>query len=297
MKNTAFRTKFWSFLTPVYGLFQVFCFAPAIITVRPLHYKRLLSIRNAILPGASLLWLALCFYDFDILGTPDDFTNRAIVLCLHLTNIVVIIESLNTQSNRLWILQQLLEWDEHFWRTFNVSMNFDQLKLRYTITVYMACVGVASSYVTGCCVYYKFSNRAIIGVICLNGMAKMIIHMKLIENGFYLDMVTERLQMINVILGRIKGVPGSLIPANTFLTPTILGALVDIQLMYGQLWEIIKEIDLSFGWSMMTIVIENIIDLVNDSHIMYCNIVGSYNNVTTFGKHRHFFSSYNRLMC
>lgn len=274
--HATMNNNFWTFLVPIYCLFQVICLAPPIKNSMHPICRRMLKIQYIVVPAISITFSFLCIYDFYIFQLPNDFTNRSVIILLLIASTVITFESLFTQSNHLRIIQILCRWDRIYQESFYVFIDYDKQKLKYSIKIYGTILGVGFCYLTGCYIYYTINSHETIGILCLITMAKMTIHTKLIQNGFYMDMVAERLQMINVILEHIKGAPLSSSPSNVLLNT--------VPLLYGHLWEIIKEIDLSFGWSVMANVIQNVIDLVNDLNILYSNIVGVYSHGATFGK-------------
>lgn len=258
------ETKYFN---SIYTLFQVCCFAPPI---KP-NSKGFFNLITAITTGSIIFYTFLAFYNFQYLRLPIDFTGQAIIKWLLTSCNLVALESFYTRSNHLRILNKLNNFDINFQKLSNyvLDTNYCLIKLIKVCSVTFCIVGyfVLGSYFY----YYQIEPAPCIITVIFLGLAKIIIHMKLIQNSYYLDLIIERLQRISNVLARRQ---------STSEPFTIENA----RWMYGQLWEIISEINLAFRWSIVVIVIENILDLTNDAQILYVNIIGAHKMLVFCGK-------------
>lgn len=261
------RAKFFEFLAPICLLFQVFCLAPP-LTYDGVFKKYMFKFFACVTVTAALAQTFVALQNFKSLQLPHDISNFAVIIMLMLAYDIITLESFFTTGSHTIIVNRLYGFDCEFAEMIGKgslgSAQYQRQCSRNAVKVFTTFIGILGCYIIGCNTYYIEDNKRFYVVISIIAYTKMAVHTKLIQCGFYMDMIIDRLHMINGTLETMQ----QEIDENK-----IFRKLEIVQNLYAQLRAITSKVNLSFGWSLMAVVIENIFDLVNDCNIFYYNAI------------------------
>lgn len=265
--NDKNRNKFLHFISPLVILFQLFGIAPRII---PSKYKDLMHLVFQYLSIAVVT--VISFVNPENIWFPHDLTNKVVSKTLLFSYAVSVIEAIVTRKRQLKIVNELCRIDQVIGDKFSGDFdNYDAMKKRYTRSIWLVFLAVIFFKILGCVLFY---DQVPCIVFITWAYAHLGINMRLLQNSFYVDMVYERLCIIHKELNKLKDNYCSNVQQQLDLTSDI----------YGRLWIMTNDINFTFGWSLMAIILECIIDLVNDANIMYSNCETFQCLNTTAGK-------------
>lgn len=268
------RNKFLNFISPINILFQLFGISPRIVRSKYQDIPHLLFQLSII---AALTLIPYC--NPDSIRLPHDFTNQIVLRAILISHAISIFEAIVTRMRQLKIVNQLCRIDQIIGEKFCGDFdNYDEMKKRYVLKIWGVFVGITCFEILGCSLYY---DQASVGLVVLI-YGHLGITMRLLQNAFYVDMVYERLCIIHKELNRLKDDHCCNVQNQLNLTRDI----------YGKLWLMTNDINFTFGWSLMAISLECIIDLVSDAHIMYLNSGDTYSLTITIGKFKRLRPSY-----
>jgi len=246
------RNKFLNFISPIVTLFQFFGIAPRII---PSKYKDIIHLVLQYLRIATVIIIS--FQNPEHLWVQHDLTNQVVLKILLLSYGVSVFETIVTRNRQLKIVEQLWRIDEIIEDKFCGDFdNYDGMRKRYTWFIWTVLLGSIAFKLLSCSFFYE---QIPFVVFVIWSYAHFGLNMRLLQNTFYVDMVYERLCIIHKQLNKLNDC--SEIQEQLNLTSDI----------YGRLWMMINDINFTFGWSLMAIIIECIVDLVNGANIVYSN--------------------------
>lgn len=263
------RNKFLNFISPIVILFQFFGIAPRII---PSKYKDFMHLVLQYLRIAIVTIIS--FQNPENLWLQHGLTNQVILKILLLSYGISVFETIVTRNRQLKIVNQLCRIDEIIGDKFCGDFdNYDGMRKQYTWFIWTVLLGSIAFKILSCSFFY---GQIPLVVLLIWSYAHFGLNMRLLQNTFYVDMVFERLCIIHKELNKLKDC--SKIQEQLNLTSDI----------YGRLWMMINDINFTFGWSLMAIIIECIVDLVNGANILYSNCDSSECLNTTIGKFIYF---------
>lgn len=262
------KVEFLAFLAPIYLIFQIFCLAPPLIH-EGVFKKYMFKFFACVTITSALAQTFVALRNFKSLQLPQDVSNFAVIIVIMIAYNISTLESVFTTASHTTIVKKMFGFDCEFAEQLIgegavSSEQYQRQSSRYAFKVFATFTGILGCYITGCNLHYIEGGRGFYVVISIIAYTKISLHTKLIQCGFYMDMIIDRLYMIN---GTLESMQQQIDENET------IGKLEIIQNLYAKLREITCEINLSFGWSLMAIVIENIFDLVNDCNIFYYNAI------------------------
>lgn len=247
------REKFLQFMSPIVIVFQFFGIAPRIT---PLKYK---DFMHLILQYVRIAMMTvMLFYTPDIVWQSYEISSNVTLKILLFSYAVSVFEAIYTRDRQLKIIKQLCRIDEIISTKFCANFDcYSGMKKRYTFIVWGVCLGVMFIKTF----HILFFNRAPY-VLCFSwAYAHFGISMRLLQNAFYVDMVFERLCMLHKELNKLKYNKCGTVQQQLSVTSDI----------YGKLWMMTNDINFSFGWSLMAIILESVVDIVNEVNVMFSN--------------------------
>ncbi len=245
------RDQCLQFMAPIVIVFQFFGIAPRIT---PSKYK---DITHMLLQYVRIaLVIAIFFYNPDMIQQSYELTSRVTLKILLISYGVTVFEAIATRDRQMKIIKQLCQIDEIISTKFCADFdNYDEMKKRYTRFVWGVCIAVVAMKIF----HWIFFNNAPV-VVCITwAYAHFGISMRLLQNAFYVDMVFERLRILHQELTKLKATSYGKVQQQLNLTSDI----------YGKLWMMTNDINFSFGWSLLVIILECVVDLVNEVNVMY----------------------------
>lgn len=199
--------------------------------------------------------LLMLFYKQQIISKLYDVTSQVTLRILLISHVVSIVEAMTTKDRQLKIMKQLNRIDAIISEEFcTESENYNRLKTRYTWYVWGVFLGIFVVRTLHSIVF----NRAPLVVCCVWAYAHYGIGMRLLQNAFYVDMIYERLHILHGELNKLEN--------DSCKVQQQLNLAGDL---YGKLWMMTNDINFSFGWSLMAIIVECIVDIVNEANILY----------------------------
>lgn len=256
---------FIRFLSPIQLLFQLSCWAPPLRQSDTLFHSIYSNIFCFFLTALHFLFSLVTLLKFEILQIPDDFTNQTVVTLIELTFTVVMIESFCKQENYRRVVQHFEDFDRILISSdtkINMLVVYNRWKKVYYQKIFSNCVIYVACYECGSLIYFRSFITRLYGMLICTG--KLGTYTKTAQIAFYMNMVRERLKLIDQLLERKEA------------------KLVNS--LYGLLWQICAELNDSLGWSLIALYLQTVVDMVNVSHIMYWNVaMQDYTNVTTVG--------------
>lgn len=259
------REKFLRFLSPIAIVFQFFGIAPR---STPSKYRDIIHWIFQYLRIAAVT--AIMIYNPDIVWESYEITSQVTLKILLLSYAVSVFEAIATRGRQLKIIKQLCRIDEIIRTEFSADFdNYSCMKKRYTWSIWRVFLGVVLVKIFHSVLF----NRAPF-VVCITwAYSHFGIAMRLLQNAFYVDMVYERLAILHVELNKLK--------RGCNKVQEQLNLAGDI---YGKLWMLTNDINFSFGWSLLAITLELIVDLVNEANVMYSYCDSSECSNTTVSK-------------
>lgn len=240
------------FLSSIVVLFQCFGIAP--LKTNP--FSKCKSILYLTYQCATILTtIAMIFYNQEIISKFYDVTSQITLRILLISHAISIAESIATKDRQLKILKQLRRIDMVINTEFcTESDSYSRMEKRYTRFVWGVFLGIFVVRLWHSILF----NRAPVVVCCVWTFAHYGISMRLLQNAFYVDMIYERLSILHEELNKLRHSSGRV--------QQQLNLAGDL---YGKLWMMTNDINFSFGWSLMSIFVECIVDLVNEANIIY----------------------------
>lgn len=259
------RENFLHFMTPIVVVFQFFGIAPR---VTPSKYKDLL---HCILQYLRISMVsAILFYNPAVVWQAYELTSQVTLKILLVSYAVSVLEAIATRERQLKIIKQLSRIDEIISTKFCADFdNYSGMKKRYTRFIWGVFLGVIAVEIF----HWILFNKAPLVLSATWTYAHFGISVRLLQNAFYVDMVYERLCILHKELKKLK--------RNGCKVQQQLNLASDI---YGKLWMMTNDINFAFGWSLLAIILECIVDLVNEVNVLYSNCDTSECFGTTFSK-------------
>lgn len=257
--------KFLQFMSPIVIVFQFFGIAPRIT---PSNYKDIMHLMFQYF-RIALVSLIL-FYNPEIIGQAYEITSQVTLKILLLSYAVSVFEAIVTRERQLKIIKQLCRIDELI--STKLCADFDSysdMKKQYTRLIWCVCLGVVILKILHCILF----NRAPLVLTFTWAYAHFGISMRLLQNAFYVDMVFERLCILHKELSKLK--------YNCRNVQQQLNLTSDI---YGKLWMMTNDINFSFGLSLLAIILECVVDLIDLVNVMYSNCDTSKYFITSISK-------------
>lgn len=187
-----------------------------------------------------------------------DLTSRVTLKIVIISYAVSAFEGIATKARQLKIINQLMIIDEVICTKFCGDFdNYVVMKRKYLRLIW----GVFLGLVVVKIFHYALFNKAPIILACAWSYAHFGISVRLLQNAFYVDMVYERLCILHQELEKLKINGCSKVQQQLNLSMDI----------YGKLWMITNDLNYSFGWSLLTIILECVVDLVNEINVIYIN--------------------------
>lgn len=250
-------SEFLQCLAPVYVIFQLICLAPPL---SPGRCKQIAFTAYALVTVGAVLFAAVTFVlGFRTIYLDADFTNRAVILMIIAAYLIVVLEAVFTQREHRRLLNALFAFDFTLYRTGLITAASRKWN------VYGMFALSLSFFVLGASLHYGYRIDQFLWPLLVVGLGKMAVYSRVIQCTFYVDMVNGRLLMINEVLLMV----GDAADGERQLA---LRALMTVRTLHGKLSEVAQAINGSFGWSLMAITLESIMDLVNCGHIFYLNV-------------------------
>lgn len=258
------KDAFVIFLSPIEMTFRFLCWAPSCGSSNNSQY--LTNALCSFLTFVHFVSTILAVIKFEWLQLPDDFTNQLIVILIDLAFTVIMVESLVNQTSYQQIIHYLLEFDMLFASSvpeIDLSVIYDRWKHIYYKKVFSHLVVFLVCHEIGSMLYFVWKGTAIglFGWLLIIG--KLGIYSKTLQIAFYIDMVYERLELVNQTLK--------------------YGRANEVTTMYSILCKTCHEMNQSIGISLIIFYLQSVVDLVNVSHIMYWNVVSQYSDLESFG--------------
>lgn len=242
-------------MSPFVIVFQFFGLAPR---SQPSKYKDLIHLMLQYLRIVAVT--AIMFYNPVVVVEELEITSQVTLKILLLSYAVAVFEAIVTRERQLKIVKQLCRIDEIISTQFSADFdNYDRMKKQYTWFIWGVFLGVVIVKVFHIILF----NKAPFVVYITWAYSHFGISMRLLQNAFYVDMVYERLCILHKELNKLK--------YNSCMVQQQLNLASDI---YGKLWMMTNDINFSFGWSLLAIILECIVDIVNEVNVMFsdCNI-------------------------
>lgn len=258
------KIEFLQSLATAYLIFQLICMAPPLpITRRRRGHQQLLFNAYALATISAVLYVAYIFIiDFQTVYLVADFTNRSVDLMLIFAHLIVCIEGALTKVDHQRLLHALYEFD---CTAYEFRQQPEVVKWRQMYGLFAVNL---SFFILGCVLHYGQGRSWLFyRILFAVGVAKVAAYTRIMQVSFYVDMLNERLQLINDVLRQPM-------PPQT--------TLEKVQAMHGKLWEVTQAINGSVGWSLIAIILENIMDLVNCWHTIYFNVTCHWTNLSSF---------------
>lgn len=210
----------------------------------------------------------IAFFNFDVLDLPDDFTNQAVVVMIEMTFSIMAIESFCKQRNYYSVVDNFVEFDnivQSSAKHIDMSIVYKRWKRVYYKKIFSYWFLSMICYFIGSLIYLRWSTITIRLVAILMGLAKAGIFAKAAQIGFYMDMICERLILMDQLLEH--------------------GDTQLVTRLYVLLWRICANLNDSLGLYIMSLYLLSVIDLVNVTHIMFWNlrVLTRYSHLTTVG--------------
>lgn len=270
--NIPLKKDFLNHLSPIFFMFQVFCLAPLLQPNSFNRYFLNFYTYTIFLATAYLTYLIVfCFHLLILpLNVYFNFILQTGITSIATTFTVIIVESRLTAASHTKIVQKLFEADTILRRSLGVHIDYGLMMRRKIFNVYAMFTGIFCCNFIACCSFYN-ETASVDLIILFNviGVCVLAITMRLSQITFYVDMVIDRLKFIHNVLatgGRRRR-----------------DTIYCIQMVYALCWEITREINTSFGWSLSFIFVQLILDCLNNGYVIYNNITVDYSNSILLG--------------
>lgn len=258
--------KFLDFMSSIVVVFQFFGIAPR---CTPSKYKDIVHLILQYFRIAAVT--VMMFYNPVVILREFEITSQVTMKILLLSYAVAVFEAIVTRERQLKIVKQLCRIDEIISTQFSADFdNYSRMKKRYTWFIWGVFLGVVVIKI----VHISLFNKAPFVVYITWAYSHFGVSMRLLQNAFYVDMVYERLRILHKELNKLK--------YNSCKVQQQLNLASDI---YGKLWMMTNDINFSFGWSLLAIILECIVDLVNEANVMYSDCDTSECYSTTVSKY------------
>lgn len=270
--NISVKKDFLNHLSPIFCLLQVFCLAPLL---QPNTFNRyFLNFYTYTIFLATAYLTYLIVFCFHLLTLPLNIYFNIIlqtgIASIAITFTVIIVESWLTAVSHTKIVEKLFEADTIFRRSLGVHIDYGLLMRRKIGNVYALFSGIICCNIIACGAFYiETANVDLIIMLNVIGVCVFGITLRLSQISFYVDMVTDRLKLIHNVL-----VNGGWRRRDTVFC---------IQMIYALCWEISREINMAFGWSLSFIFVEFVFDCLNNGYVFYNYISFEYSNGILLG--------------
>lgn len=252
-------------MSPIVMVFQFFVIAPRLT---PSKYK---DIAHSVLQCCIFVLTIVTF-----LYNPEpaiwqsfDLTSRVTLKIVLASYAVAIFEGIATKGRQLKIIEQLCKIDELISAKFCADFDdYRGIKKRYMRSVWGVFLGLVAIQIF----HWICFNKASLLLCIAWSYAHFGISVRLLQNAFYVDMIFERLCILHQELLKLK--------RDCCTAQQQLSLAGDI---YGKLWMMTNDINFSFGWSLLAIVLECVVDLVNEIFVMYssCDSLQCFNTLSS----------------
>lgn len=274
---------FWK---PFVRVFQMVC-----VSHYSIFYRRHRSIRIVYFVVISILHTLLMFYTLvyglHIQIRPNKqhkesplmyYVNFISVAGNFITHTIAHVEPFFTQNQENEIYLRLNGINEIFATEFNYIVDFDAIKrkhIQHTVLFYFCSATVSFGY-------SFFSLPAVSSDVILflinRILAVTVIRARRCYAALIINMQTIILQDLQILLKRQQQNYRPHTAANSHVTSDASEKIHYLRDVYSNIWMINNLISDSFGWSLVTFLMEFSFDLINSSYWAYINIKSNESN-------------------
>lgn len=198
-----------------------------------------------------------------------------IALCI--AHLIIIIQSFATRNKQLGVCDKFSEIDSMFENKLNMTVNYSDMKrksfLKLLISIIIVTVlpvaVILNNYFTGDPIGYYAH--------CL--YSTIVIRLRCLQNMLYVDMVSERLKLVNEKLEEI-------IKSNREDTTMVMfidkyydygrkpgfNQILSLKIIYGKIWDIMNLINDCYGWSLLAISTQYFIDFTSNGYWLFLSL-------------------------
>lgn len=282
------RRDFIRFWSGAFVLFQIFCITSIDLNVPRIKWSPRLILITVWHSCISIALLCITIYVFRFLIPSiirfelNILLDIMLIVSMLLTNFVCLVESLILRSNQMQIVTDVERISDIFETQLNVRVDFKRLRRRL---VYKCWATYLISFsITATTIGLSFEE--FIGDWLIIFYSFQLILMRKIQMTFYVDLMVEmmlHLRLVLVDVGRNE-------------EGKTLRTLLWIKFIYSRLVKIVALVNRTFGWSMMVIMLQNILDLLNCIYwmLIYIYVVKSKRDLIS--KLLHGMGTFNRSL-
>lgn len=247
--HMALATTFW----PIFKLFQLFYLSSSALANSSrcaIFFRSIFGLIIFVLWQCSVLHILWKFWT-----DHKQFVYVVSIIIISIVYCVIIIETITYHDQQIEILSAMSNVDEFLMMDIRVVTT---IKRKYLTKVYCSFMFVVICEIIAIITVYRASvfEWNIFGLY----FPKIAICLRLMQIGFYVDMVYERLRQVMWLLESVQ---------NERDNVRILNFLYLTREAYGKLWTICYEINKAFGCSLAVINVEFMFDLIADVHLIY----------------------------
>lgn len=249
------RRDFARFWSGAFVLFQIFCITSIDINVARIKWTPILILIAIWHLCSTTALICITIYVFNILIPSiirfqlNILLDITLIVSVLLTHFVCLVESLILRSNQMRIVTDVEHISNILETQLNVPVDFKRLRRQLVFKCWAtSLVSFAIMAVSILMFFMEFIRDW--GIIYYSFH---LILMRKIQMTFYIDVIVEMMLHVRIVLVEVgKNEEGN-----------VLRTLLWAKFIHRRLVKLVEIVNRTFGWSMMLILLQNILDLLN----------------------------------
>lgn len=272
-------------------IFQLFALFPFSINDIVQVLLKVFSVLNIIL---IIGIFTSAYFIHPILGASESLSGLVGGLVFNgllITHLINIIQALSTRKEQAEIYQKFDEIDFTLNNKLLVNINYKKLRQRLMLknSIIMIVVSIIQAVSVSFAIKSGNMDSYQIHLILTN----FIIRLRCIQNMFYVDLMNDKLCLINkklediinrnrdklvFIFHPVKSLKNDL---SGIKNSSLYDQLMALKQIYGKIWDVTNLINDCFGWSLLVIVTEYFIEFTSNGYWLFLALIQSLDDSFT----------------
>lgn len=223
----------------------------------------------------------------DNFGSLSTLVGGLVFSGLIFCHFLVVLQAFTSRNEQMEIFDKFDEIDSIFQKKLNATIKYVELKRKYRNKIIIVCVIILiiKAIFIGA-IIINLSNPSY-WIHCFYSL--FVIRIRCIQNMFYVDLVKDKIEMINSKLNEIISLDKDKINKIIFLErfqnndfkiykKPVYDQVQLLKQAYGFVWDISNLINDSFGWSLLAITTQGFIEFTSNGYWLFLSLEGLMGN-------------------
>lgn len=227
----------------------------------------------------SLIFLTIYFENLYSLTTISNTVANSLCVLIVFVLMFIVIESILQSAAQTKLIEKFTLVDELFQSKINISIPYQKEKSNFRIKMNVILLIFLPIYIFAIGYFYYFGNSKF---LFQSSFAFVLVRLRPIQIQFFICLLENRLRLINEQLKKIAKHTNESMnclgyeensSSNTFVCSSsslrIYDTLLNLKQIYSELYNICDLINATFGFSLLTILIESFVDFTATCYWLY----------------------------